>query len=898
MIHYNEVLDKAINVSKQFIVKEEQLEIDIIQDVYGKINIYLENGNDQILQQLERTVKEEIDSWLGYCGNCEENFFVGEQIQEWKKDSEPVCKGIWVFEKYLTNAYWDGKQRTDKKLELSSKLVSFYSFKGGVGRTTTMVMTAIALARKGKKIVVLDFDLEAPGVASLFPEDAMSRYGLLDFLLESHVYETEANVDEYMYPVGEYGHVNQAGGEIYIVPAIGSATREDTETYRKSLMRFDLDIPLYEDKKTPIDVLLTKIDNFVKPDYIFIDTRSGIHQIGGITLSRYSDLAMLFFYGSNQNVQGMKTTIPILKKENTPFVLLNVKVPVNAELAELEKKVYLEGSYEALGITNEEYRNGEIAIDDETGEHYPIDISYYAGLEVIQNTDQLIKVCNEQEYEIGKVVMAIEDALTEEDEHSYDKGDISQSLIIDSISQLIGKNETGAAEDEFTTESQLKADFYPLRSYSFIFDQKKFLVLGQKGVGKTALFTALKYNNYAKALAKYLQIDSEQYEHSEWIVGTSQETDYIDIFGNLKSEEQIRAFLYYETIRILLKNEPKLETFMDNDMQRKLLSGRFTSDKFCMLNGKMAFDLKELLNGINEYYEKQNKVVTIIYDALDRVVAAQDRGRFVSALVYMWYMNENTMHNIKSKIFLRKDIYDREVNVPDKVKLKNYSVTISWEYDQLFAMVWKRAISKNVEMKRLYEKVTGQEVSESDGLGYIPVLGKTENRNMLTAIIGMKMGSGNKASTYNWFHNRLADTQGIIVPRSMIDIFVSAAEEEKDLRAREHDQVYKSIIRPRCFEDMLPKVSIKRVIDLKEEYREYEKFFNTLQDSVQRTPVDERDLIMALENAGFDNPRDEITKLISIGIIKPYQRRMADPLRYHFPDIYIKGLGLQRMGMH
>ena len=130
----------------------------------------------------------------------------------------------------------------------------------------------------------------------------------------------------------------QAGGEIYIVPAIGSTTREDTETYRKSLMRFDLDIPLYEDKKTPIDVLLTKIDNFVKPDYIFIDTRSGIHQIGGITLSRYSDLAMLFFYGSNQNVQGMKTTIPILKKENTPFVLLNVKVPVNAELAELEKK--------------------------------------------------------------------------------------------------------------------------------------------------------------------------------------------------------------------------------------------------------------------------------------------------------------------------------------------------------------------------------------------------------------------------------------------------------------------------------------------------------------------------------------------------------------------------------
>lgn len=898
MIHYNEVLDKTIEIVRGFVAEDKELEVYIIQDVYGKINIYLNQGNNKISDQVEGTLKENIDHWLGYCGDYAEEYFIRTQIQEWKKESKPYCPGIWVFEKYLTNAYWDGKQRVDKMLELSSKLVSFYSFKGGVGRTTTMAMTAVSLAKKGKKVVILDFDLEAPGVASLFPEEAMSRYGLLDFLLESSVYGTEANVDEYMYPVGEYCHVNQMGGEIYVVPAIGSAIKDDADAYRKSLMRFDLDVPLYEEEVTPIDILLAKIDEFVRPDYIFIDTRSGIHQIGGITLSRYSDLAVLFFYGSKQNIQGMKTTIPILKTENTPFVLLNVKVPENAELADMEKKIYLEGAYDAFRICNEEYKDELIAIDDETAEHYPIDISYHAGLEVIQNTDQLIKVCNEQEPQIKRIVTAIEDVLLPEKEQSYDEKDISHNAVIDAFRTLIGKNETGAAEDDFASEGDLKNNFYPLRSYSFIFDQKKFLVLGQKGVGKTALFTALKYNHYAKALAKYLQIDSEQYEHSEWIVGTSQETDYIDIFGNLKDDDQIRAFLYYKTIKILLEHEPEIEKLIDRDLLKNLFDGRLTSKKFNMLDEKLAFDLKELLIHVNEYYEQKNKVVTIIYDALDRVVSNKDRGRFVSALVYMWYMNENTMHNIKSKIFLRKDIYDREVNVPDKVKLKNYSVTILWEYDQLFAMVWKRAISKSPEMKKLYERVTGQEVRESPGVGYIPILGEHENREMLSALVGTNMGSSKKASTYNWFRNRLSDTQGTIVPRSIIDIFVSSAEKEKDLRTHEHDLLYKSVIRPKCFEDMLPHVSIKRVIDLKEEYKEYEEFFNKLQDSVQRTPVDENDLIRALENAGFDNPRSEISKLNMIGIIRPYQRRLTDPMRYHFPDIYIKGLGLQRMGMH
>ncbi len=41
-------------------------------------------------------------------------------------------------------------------------IVSFYSYKGGVGRTATLLNTAWFMALRGRRIALLDLDLEAP----------------------------------------------------------------------------------------------------------------------------------------------------------------------------------------------------------------------------------------------------------------------------------------------------------------------------------------------------------------------------------------------------------------------------------------------------------------------------------------------------------------------------------------------------------------------------------------------------------------------------------------------------------------------------------------------------------------------------------------------------------------
>lgn len=899
MIHYDRILSITIQVIEELWKEEKKAIAYVIQNVYGKLQVYVDVDDERLISRIKRELEEHIGYWLGACGSLQDNSFVQAEIESYSKTHSAVRERIWVIEKYLTNVYWNEGAAKSKKLDLQSKLVCFYSYKGGVGRTTTMVMSAIEMAKRGKKVVMIDFDLEAPGVASIFPSESISQYGLLDYFIESGVYGSNLSIDEYMYPVSDYCHVNQAGGEIYVIPAYGKVVDNDAELYRKCLMRFNLDMPAYMEKSTPIDGLLRKLDAFIKPDYIFIDTRSGLHQIGGITLSRYSDMAVLFFYGSRQNVEGMKMVIPILKSNETPFVLINSKVPANDEVAAIEKTIFLEGAYNALSICDEQYREGDVFIDDESGEHYPKEVSYNDALEVVANMEQFRKAYDEQKNNYREIVNVLEDALSEEtDDRSvsaiHEKG---RNYIVEAFSEIMNGLETAAAEEEFSTEQSLCSNFYPLKGYTFIFDTRKFLVLGQKGVGKTALFSALKNNNYAKALAKYLKVGTEQYEHTKWIVGTSQETDFTDIFRCLKCEEQVSTFLLYEAIDALVKSNSDLKKLAEDSTVWWLFAKEIDMEQCGKLTDEIAFQLGQLLRKINQHLQERNVVITIIYDALDRIVPSKERSKLVSTLIDMWYRYESTIQNVRSKIFLRQDIYDREVHVADKVKLKNYSVTLGWEYDQLFAMVWKRVINQVDEVKNFFEEIAPRTLMEYNGLGSIPIISEEENRNLLAALIGSTMGGSKKASTYNWFRNRLADTHGIIVPRSMLDIFAKAASRESELRRSALFTTSKSIIRPRCFEDSLESVSINRVYDLKEEYKEYLNFLDHLKDTVQRSPVEEDLLCEALEKAGMSNPKEEITNLINIGILRPYQRRLSDQIRYHFPDIYLKGLGLQRAGM-
>lgn len=417
--------------------------------------------------------------------------------------------------------------------------------------------------------------------------------------------------------------------------------------------------------------------------------------------------------------------------------------------------------------------------------------------------------------------------------------------------------------------------------------------------------TVLRYPDYAKSLAKYIGVETKNYENTTWLTGiadndnVSPTTTTFEAIGTLE-ETSIKAFWYITMFKKLYYEDKDIANMVLDEEIIKLIDCEYSSSISEIRKDPMiGLVLEEAFTKLDHYCSQNNKKLVYIYDAIDKLIPSRVWDSVISSLVSLWYGMVHRVQNVQCKIFLRTDIFNNSIRMTDKVKLNNYSSTLSWTYDQLFALVWKRIASKS----QPFIKITNQQLEGSllkplqtnTGLGIIPIGDEAVNKSILAWLIGERMGSGNKAYTYNWFRTRLSDTNDMIVPRSMIDIFSEAArvQEKNDEASRDASKNY--ILRPRSLEDALPAVSERRVTDLKNQYKEYEDVLNELKTFV-RTPIEEYELSEVIGNLRSD-AQTIIRRLMQIGVMRLYkQRKIDDPARYHIPDIYLHGLGLKRYG--
>src|SRR5258708_34998454 len=70
-----------------------------------------------------------------------------------------------------------------------AQITTFYSYKGGTGRTMLLANVAWILAAAGKRVLVIDWDLEAPGLHRYFApflidKELTSTPGVIDLVTE------------------------------------------------------------------------------------------------------------------------------------------------------------------------------------------------------------------------------------------------------------------------------------------------------------------------------------------------------------------------------------------------------------------------------------------------------------------------------------------------------------------------------------------------------------------------------------------------------------------------------------------------------------------------------------------------------------------------------------------
>ena len=93
------------------------------------------------------------------------------------------------------------------------KTISFYSYKGGVGRSLALAYMAKELARFNLRICILDMDLEAPGIIYKFQEEPDPlKYGVVDYIYSCIIddkvpQDLEKDFFNTVYEESEYGCV-------------------------------------------------------------------------------------------------------------------------------------------------------------------------------------------------------------------------------------------------------------------------------------------------------------------------------------------------------------------------------------------------------------------------------------------------------------------------------------------------------------------------------------------------------------------------------------------------------------------------------------------------------------------------------------------------------------------
>ena len=210
-----------------------------------------------------------------------------------------VIPGVFVIDRLASEATWSsiGTQAGG-----AIPRVVFYAMKGGVGRSTAVAACATALAQAGRRVLVLDLDLESPGLsASLLPPDRQPAFGITDWLVEDLVNNGDAvsgalsalcPLSSEILPIRVSDRTIQlveppsaSGGEIRVVPAHGKEPGEYLSKLGRIWMPKFVDGGRRQVWSERLERLIRELEQEHQPDMVLIDSRAGIDEVASACIT-------------------------------------------------------------------------------------------------------------------------------------------------------------------------------------------------------------------------------------------------------------------------------------------------------------------------------------------------------------------------------------------------------------------------------------------------------------------------------------------------------------------------------------------------------------------------------------------------------------------------------------
>lgn len=243
--------------------------------------------------------------------------------------------------------------------------VTFYSFKGGVGRSMAAINVAGILAARGFRVLVIDMDLEAPGLSFLAdtPQDeesrAQQRVGFVDLVLDAVESGTEADLftlsatdilRRYSAPYELPEEFRRTpGGSLHIMPA----GRLDAD-YSRRLERLDLPGLYREGTGASLMAAFKQaVCDSREFDYVLVDSRTGFSDESGICTRDLADGLIVVSGLNRQNVEGTTRFLATLRRAtdaDRPLEVVLSPIPMGEDALVDEREAHARKAFgEAWG---------------------------------------------------------------------------------------------------------------------------------------------------------------------------------------------------------------------------------------------------------------------------------------------------------------------------------------------------------------------------------------------------------------------------------------------------------------------------------------------------------------------------------------------------------------------
>ena len=762
--------------------------------------------------------------------------------------------------------------------------VTFYSFKGGVGRTTALIHVAWILAMRGRKVVAVDLDLEAPGLSALPNLTPIPEHGIVDYFYErSYIPQ---GVEPRISIVDIFGEVRiqNAPGRLFIVPAgsldLNYITKLDD--LRASAIT--------EHGEDLWSVFFREITEQLQPDIILVNSRTGINEWGAFSLLRAADQAVVFLYPNEQNKCGIDLLLEALAGRVT-LQLVFSPVPFG-DAGEEKVKEYWQSFQGRLDVAaNQPYPDINEQIQEVKAQldlAEPITINYFSELAlassypVLSHLSRYLSIANLVEEDTFAV--SLEPVLSDKDR----RHELLESLKFPSVNT--------AASDQ-----NLRDLFQRTANFERFLDDTTSLIRGQKGTGKTTLCELLlKHENVARKLSKRLDRVTCLPGHGRFCIHPTRD-DFQLVDQSIKQNGKPWDPVWWSYLLLRMHLENLLQQFKRNGVTEynqlwsvldKVPEG---ADRWQMEHTRVLVDIAtnddladqafSALLDIGMQLRGSRQVFWFLYDDLDKDLLEKDDLRdevLTSFFQLVRYLERRT--SMRFKLFLREDVWSR-LAFDTKSYFNGRNIILQWTSVDFLRLALRQA-QQSKNFKDLVDRFAPVENIDQADEALID--------RALQLLWGTRREPNSKSRYVSrWVYDRLTDSSGTAFPSSVNILLTEAKKHALTYKPDQPLPIADRLLPVTSLHEGLLQASKQRCAEVREEYPKLRPFFDALANL--DALVSKRQLQELWERNGkgvFLDFSEFAEFLLVIGLIGLAEAPGKEQV-YQFAEIYASGFNMR-----